>query len=30
VFEDDPNDEKIIETLNFWNQYAIISSFGNI
>ena len=30
VFEDDPNDEKIIGTLNFWNQYAIISSFGNI
>lgn len=30
VFEDDPKDEKIIETLNFWNQYAIILSFGNI
>ncbi|KAE9409620.1 hypothetical protein BT96DRAFT_969984 [Gymnopus androsaceus JB14] len=25
VFEDDPNDEKIIETLNFWNQLV----FGN-
>ena len=28
VFEDDPNNEEIIEMLYFWSQYVIISSFG--